>query len=240
MAHVSVLPLGDGAFTVEFSDLSGPAGARRVRALRQTIEAEIDQGRITGVIDLISATRSLTVCFDPLRADYETLTSHILTLSHQEQTISSTESPLWTLPVCYEADVAPDLEDFARSVNLSPQEVIELHTQVTYEVLLLGFLPGFAFLGTLDERLRKPRRTTPRTAVPAGSVGVANDQTAIYPWQSPGGWHLLGRCPITLFDVSKSPPALLSPGARVAFTPISRDEFTAYQTGELSLPEGDK
>ncbi|MEH6630647.1 MAG: 5-oxoprolinase subunit PxpB [Halopseudomonas aestusnigri] len=227
---IRVLTLGDSAFTIEFPSLKGALGARRVRALRARVQLEVDQGNLVGVLDVISASRSLTVCLDPQSSDYELVRDRIANLAREPGNDVKDEGQLWSLPACYQGDYAPDLEDVAQRSGLSPEEVIELHSSFTYDVFLIGFLPGFAFLGEIDKKLRFPRRTSPRVRVPAGSVGIANEQTAVYPWESPGGWHLLARCPVPFFNTAWEQPSLLSPGVRVRFDPISVGEYEKLQS----------
>ncbi len=129
------------------------------------------------------------------------------------------------IPVCYGGALGEDLETLARSRGLSAEAVVAIHSGVTYHVHMLGFVPGFAYLGGLDERLATPRRATPRPRVPAGSVAIADGQTAIYPLETPGGWHLIGRTPLQLFRADASPPSLLNAGDTVRFVPISTEQF---------------
>ena len=137
----------------------------------------------------------------------------------------------WRLPVCYEGEAAPDLAEVAATLGVDEAEVVALHSGTEYLVYMLGFLPGFPFMGDLPERLRLPRRSQPRVRVPAGSVAIATGLTAIYPWESPGGWHLLGRCPVPLFDARRASPSLLAAGDKVRFTPVSADECRALEAG---------
>jgi inhibitor of KinA len=129
------------------------------------------------------------------------------------------------VPVCYGGDLGPDLGDVARQAGCSQEQVIRLHTSRQYRVFVVGFVPGFAYMGPVDSRLALPRRSTPRTRVPAGSVAIAAGQTGIYPMETPGGWHLIGRTAIRPFDESRAAPALFHPGDRVSFRPIPREEF---------------
>src|SRR5690606_19723136 len=140
------------------------------------------------------------------------------------------------LPVCYEGEAAPDLAAVAATLGIRVDELIAAHSGTEYRVYMLGFLPGFPFMGDLPAHLRLPRRAQPRVRVPAGSVAIATGLTAIYPWESPGGWHLLGRCPVPLFDARRAAPALLAAGDRVRFTPVSSAECRAIEAG---LARGD-
>lgn len=220
-----VLMMGDAAFTIEYTDLKGTGGAKQVRALRSKVQAALDAGEITGVVDMISTSRSLTVCLAPAYAGFETVCQQVSNLAGTTANDSDQQGRTWALPVCYEGELAPDLTEVATRAGLSPQEVIDIHSSTAYSILMIGFLPGFPFMAEIDQRLRFPRRESPRTRVPAGSVAIANDQTAIYPWESPGGWHLLGRCPVPLFNADKAVPSLLQAGETVSFEPVSRADF---------------
>jgi len=244
---IRVLALGDGAFTIEFPKIKGAEGARRVRALRDRIEQEKDKGQLEGLVDVISASRSLSVCIDPLRADITKVRDYVSALAIEPVDEVSEATEHWTLPVCYQGEYAPDLADIAERSGLSEQEVINLHKGQSYNVLMIGFLPGFPFMAEVSKILQFPRRTSPRVKVPAGSVAIANDQTAIYPWESPGGWHLLARCPVPLFNASWDSPSLLSAGVSIEFDEIGEKDFKTIEAdlkaGRLdpfSFKSGDK
>lgn len=224
-----VLMLGDAAFTIEFPGLSGVAGAHCVRVLHRNVQEKIEQGQLTGIIDLISATRSLSICLDPEIADFSKVCDAVHALASKPYDEEVSSEHLWTLPACYHGEYAPDMNEISHQSDLATDEVIKLHSETIYDILLIGFLPGFPFMSEISERLRFPRRTNPRLRVPAGSVAIANEQTAIYPWESPGGWHLLARCPIPLFDANWECPSLLSPGARVRFDPVSEQDFKTIE-----------
>jgi inhibitor of KinA len=132
--------------------------------------------------------------------------------------------------VCYAERFALDLEELVQQKHLSKQEIIQLHTSITYRVYMIGFLPGFAYMGEVDEKIAMPRRQQPRTAVPEGSVGIAGAQTGIYPFTSPGGWNIIGRTPLKLFDKDKEEPTFFKPGDEVTFYSITEDEFAHYQS----------
>ncbi|WP_020593034.1 5-oxoprolinase subunit PxpB [Kiloniella laminariae] len=226
---IRILTVGDAAFTIEFPNLEGVSGARQVAALRSRVQEKIKAGQLSGIVDIISASRSLTICLDPFVADYKFLQTAVATLAKQKLSLAKRASQLWRLPACYEGEYGPDLEEVAERSAMSTQEVVALHSAREYELLQIGFLPGFPFLAELDERLRFPRRASPRVRVPAGSVGIANAQTAIYPWESPGGWHLLARCPVPLFNPLWDRPSLLDTGAKVTFEPISSKDLALLQ-----------
>jgi KipI family sensor histidine kinase inhibitor len=216
-----LLPLGDSAVTVEFGDEIDPAVNARVVAYANTVA---NQGW-TGVLDIVPTYRSVTVHFDPLQWDWNELTDRLRTLPRPDPTETASRSVLHTIPVLYGGRWGPDLEDVAAYANLPLDQTITLHASIRYRVYMLGFSPGFPYLGTVPERLAMPRLPTPRTKVPAGSVGIAERQTGIYPTVTPGGWRLIGRTPIPLFRKIARNPFPLRPGDQVQFRPIEQDEF---------------
>lgn len=233
-----LLALGDSAWTLEFGDRIDPALNARVMALAQQVSALRTQDPVLAPItDLVPTFRSLTVHFDPLQADADALGEHLLGLAGHAQA----QAPMgrhWRLPVCFDPEFAPDLPDLAAARGLSPDEVIAQLLQARFRVYMTGFLPGFPYMGGLPPALATPRRATPRARVPAQSVAVAGDMCAVYPWDSPGGWHLLGRTPVLLFDLRHpDQPSLLAAGDRVHWQVISRDEYEDLwprsQRGEL-------
>lgn len=238
---VRILDCGDAAFTIEFGDAIDPALLDAVQGLDRAIEALRVEGGVQGLIETMPTFRSLTVFFDPLRTGRRELLAELQPLLEADRGASQTGGCRWTLPVCYEGEAGPDLQSTAQALGLSTDELIALHSGLEYRVYMLGFLPGFAFMGELPATLRLPRRSEPRTAVPAGSVAIAASLTAVYPWQSPGGWHLLGRCPLPLFDLSQPSPTLLAAGDHVRFAPVSIAECrrlaAAVEAGDLNPRE---
>lgn len=228
-----LLALGDGALTLEFGDRVDPALNARVIAARDALAAMT----LAGISDVVPTWRSLTVHFDPLQLDRERLAGHLLECA----AAAAQESALalrWRLPVVFGDEYGPDLAAVAQATGRRPADVVDALCATELRVFLLGFLPGFPYLGELPDWLRLPRLATPRTAVAANSLAIAGEQAAIYPWQSPGGWHLLGRTPVRLFDINNAGrPALLAPGDSVRFTPIDRGEFermaAAVAAGEI-------
>jgi len=217
-----ILALGDGALTLEFGDRIDPALNARVMAARDALAAL----KLDGISDVVPTYRSLTVHFDPLRLDREVLAGKLLEAVRAPPGKKSALATRWLIPVVFGEEFGPDLADVAHATGRSESTVIEALCASELRVFLIGFLPGFPYLGELPEWLRLPRRATPRTAVPANSLAIAGAQAAVYPWQSPGGWHLLGRTPVRLFDIGDAArPALLAPGDTVRFAPVSRDEF---------------
>ena len=167
----------------------------RSTRLDAAIAAEHAAGRLPGLIETMPTFRSLTVFFDPLRTGRAALLEALQPLFERGASAATAASRRWRLPACYEGEAAPDLAETACTLGITPDDVVALHSGTEVVVYMLGFLPGFPFMGDLPERLRLPRRTEPRVRVPAGSVAIANALTVIYPWESPGGWHLLGALP---------------------------------------------
>jgi KipI family sensor histidine kinase inhibitor len=222
--NMRILSLGDGAFTVEFAAGFDAAARRSVTRLDAAVAAACGAGRLRGVTGTTPTFRSLTVHYDPLLGSRATLEPQVAGLIGERSDAAPAAGIRWRLPVAYGGEGGPDLEPLAAAAGLSAAGVVELHAGTEVEVHMLGFLPGFAFMGDIAAPLRLPRRTEPRTRVPAGAVAIADRLTAIYPWESPGGWHLIGTCPVPLFAPDRDPPALLAPGDRVGFAPTDAAE----------------
>ncbi len=236
---VKFLPVGDTAFSVEFGREIDPETNTRVRGLNAAVRELRERGGLDGLIETIPSFRALLVHYDPLRTSGAELAAAIRPLVEEDRRASA-EGDLWRLPACYGGDeFGPDLAEVAARTGLSSDEVIELHAGATFTVYMLGFMPGLAYMGGLPERLHLPRREDPRTRVPAGSVAIAGALSIVYPWESPGGWHLLGRTPVRLFDLRRGErPVLLAPGDLVRFVPQSRAEFDAM-SGAVAAGEFD-
>ena len=217
---VRFLSAGDRALVVEFGDRID----RRLSAEVLRLDAVIRAERLNGVVETVPTFRSLTVYYDPLATGRAVLERAIADLLDQGRADSG-HARLWRVPVCYEGAFAPDLAEVARLTGLAPAEVVALHSGTRFHVYMLGFLPGFPYMGDLPQPLSLPRRADPRVRVPAGSISIATTLTAIYPYESPGGWHLIGTTPIRLFDLGRTPPALLAPGDTVLFQPINSAAF---------------
>jgi len=212
---------GDRGLLVEFGAAIDPEINQKVRQIFLSLE----NMPIDGVTEIIPTYRSILIFYDPFRSDPERLKKEIL---DRENKLGSWEIPpteTIEIQVAYGNDFGPDLEFVAQHNNLTPEEVIQIHTSGTYLIYMLGFTPGYPFLGGLSEKIFTPRLENPRLVVPAGSVAIANNQTGIYPIDSPGGWQLIGRTPIKLYDPTGSPPILLKAGNYVSFKRISREEF---------------
>ncbi|MEY5097342.1 MAG: 5-oxoprolinase, subunit [Pseudomonadota bacterium] len=224
-----LLSLGDSAWTVEFGQTIDPAVHGRVLGLSHLLESLAGDGRLPGVIEWVPAFRSVTVHFDPERTDALALRAQLAELAGQAGSLSAA-GKRWRLPVCFDADCAPDLADVAAARGLTPEAVVERLSGTVFSVYMLGFLPGFPYLGGLPPELEMPRLATPRKVVPARSIAIAGRMCAAYPWQSPGGWRLLGRTPIRLFDPANARrPALLAPGDQVVWQPVERAAYDAIE-----------
>jgi KipI family sensor histidine kinase inhibitor len=216
---VRIAPFGDAAVLVELGGTTGVAAARRARAVASAIDPL--RGELPGILVPIAAATSVLVPFDPRSLEVSDVETALWRVVGDMPTIVDPprHAPLHELPVRYGGDDGPDLVAVAEEVGRSPADVIELHATTTYEVLFLGFAPGFAYLGELPPPLSVPRLPTPRPRVPARSVAIAGSMTAVYPQASAAGWRLLGRTDARLFDPGATPPARLRPGDRVRFVP---------------------
>ena len=184
---------------------------------------------IAGILNLHPAYCSVLVKFDPLKWRHEDLEKELRKYLGRLDNVTLPAPRQVEVPVCYGGEFGPDLEDVASVHGMTPGRVVELHTSATYLVFFLGFVPGFAYLGELPEELVTPRLPTPRKKVPAGSVGIAGNQTGVYPFETPGGWRLLGRTPLSIFRTERKDLSLLSIGDRVRFVTVSRERFAALE-----------
>jgi KipI family sensor histidine kinase inhibitor len=217
---------GDAALLVHFEHTIDVMVNTQVLAACQGVR----QAGVPGVRDVVPAYGSFAVHFDPLRTDVPLLREVVgraaaAASPHREQ---GHVTPV-EIPVCYGGRFGPDLGAVAAWAGMDPHHVITLHASREYRVFMLGFLPGFPYMGSVDDRIAMPRRDTPRVRVAAGSVGIAGPQTGVYSFESPGGWQIIGRTPLVLFDSRNEPPALLAPGQRVRFRSVSSPEFEAMR-----------
>ncbi len=213
--------MGDRGLLVEYGDAIDETVNRKVRSVAAAVAAEPPEG----VLETVPAYRSLLVIYDPLATRLQKLQDFFRRLEERIDRIAVPPPQTLEIPVCYGGKYGPDLAFVARSHDLTPQEVIALHTARTYTVCMIGFSPGFPFLGGLAPELETPRLQTPRTRVPRGSVAIANNQTGIYPLESPGGWRLIGRTPLKLFDPCSEPPVPYRTGDRIRFTRITEKAY---------------
>ena len=214
-------PLGDSALTLRLGARVDDAVNARVLALWQ----QVRELAIPGVLDLVPAFTTLTVIYDPAQWDWSTLESRLAGIARAAEAAAIEPGRCIEIPVCYERDFAPDMDAVCAHTGLDAAEVVRLHSSASYRVHFLGFSPGFPYLGGLDARLVTPRRATPRTEIEPGSVGIGGTQTGIYPQRTPGGWQLIGRTPLVLFDARRASPCLLGPGDALRFVSISSAEY---------------
>jgi inhibitor of KinA len=223
MSGFRIVDAGDAVLVVEFDDRIDVAVNARTIALADAVRSEA----IAGVRDVVPTFRSVAVYFDPLRTDRDRLRTLLQKAASQVLTGDGRvqSGRVVDIPVCYDAEFALDLDAVASRVGLDPETVVQLHAGRTYRVFMLGFVPGFAYLGMLDARIAVPRRDTPRPFVEPGSVAIAGEQTGVYPARTPGGWHIIGRTPLTMFSPDRPASSLLRAGENVRFSPLDRDEF---------------
>jgi KipI family sensor histidine kinase inhibitor len=220
MPDYRVLNAGDAAIVVEF----GESIDRRLSTWVLALARRLDEARLDGIVETVPTFRSLLVHYDPLVLPTASLAAHIAELMRGLQ-VNEQEGRLWRLPACYDPALGLDLGDVAARTGLSPAQVIERHSAVTYHVYMLGFLPGQAYMGDVPAELALARRETPRLKIPAGSLAIASAMTCIFPMETPCGWHLIGRSPVALWEGGARPHALLAPGDKVSFTPVSLREY---------------
>ena len=219
---------GDRALYIEVGDAISPEVNRRVKGLLDAI----DEAAIEGVEALSPTYRSILVYYDPLKIPLEELKQRLSDLGRALPDASSSEASIFEIPTLYGGEFGPDLDFVASHTGLSPEEVIRIHAGTDYLVYMVGFNPGFPYLGGMSEKIAVPRLETPRVKIPAGSVGIAETQTGIYPLESPGGWRLIGRSPLKMFDPSRDPPALVEAGDLVRFVSINEARYQEIQ-GEV-------
>jgi inhibitor of KinA len=226
-AGPTVSPLGDGAVLLTVAD----ALDLDANALARAVALDIRGRGLDWVTDVIPALVTVAVCFDARTAreagERRATLERMLLEGVARAAGARADAPARTveIPVCYEAAFAPDLEEVARRTGLDAARVVELHAAAPHRVLMIGFAPGHPYIGGLDARLAVPRRASPRQRVEAGSVAIANAQTSIYPFATPGGWNVIGRTPLALFDPVREPASLLEPGDAVVFVPVMHTEF---------------
>lgn len=221
-----IVPLGDAAVLADFSDTLDLAVNARIQQLAEAIRRR----QVPWIVDLVPALGSLAVHFDPERYDLpvppleaaavlvkECLGRRLPDLSEVARTVE--------VPTCYDAEFGPDLAEVAERCKLGVEEAIRRHCASPHRVLMVGFAPGHPYIGGLDEKLSVPRRTTPRPKVIAGSIAIANTQSVVYPFTISGGWNIIGRTPLVIFDAAREWPALMAPGDRVKFRAIDREEY---------------
>ncbi|WP_414050469.1 5-oxoprolinase subunit PxpB [Macrococcus animalis] len=226
---MEIVNINENCISIVFDERIDPS----INAQVIQLKAAIENLQIIGIQELVISYNTLVIYFDDTLTDHATLSEVI-----QKVELGSSDSQLSTtyiIPVCYDAPFNLDLEEMATRHNKSTDEIIQIHTSKPYLIYMLGFMPGFPFLGGLDESIATPRKSSPRKEIPAGSVGIANAQTGIYPLASPGGWNIIGRTPLRLFDPNRNPEVYYEAGDYIKFKHISKDE---YDTIEQSVNNG--
>lgn len=212
---------GDSAVSMEFGNVISEEINKKIRTLTTLIENR----KISGINEVVPTYRSLMIHYNPLIIGYEEL---VIILKETEENINSIELPspeIIEIPVLYGGKYGPDIENVAKYNNLTVEEVVKIHTSAQYLIYMLGFTPGFPYLGGMDKRIATPRLSSPRIKIPAGSVGIAGEQTGVYPVQSPGGWQLIGSTPVELFNPKRDNPILLKSGNYIVFKSINEEEY---------------
>ncbi len=212
---------GDCGLLVECGDTIDPVINNKVRSITAALEGDPP----AGVIEVVPAYRSLLIIYNPSHTTNADLQQQIHDLEAKLTTLEIPEPTVIEIPVCYGGKFGPDIENVAKHHGITEDDVVRCHSEPEYLIYMIGFTPGFPYLGGLPENLHTPRLDTPRLKVPAGTVGIANNQTGIYPVASPGGWQLIGRTPLKLFDLAKKEPFLLKAGAYLKFRPLSPEDF---------------
>lgn len=221
----SIIPVGDTAVDVVFENKIDSIINSQIRNLQSKLEQEA----ITGITGFLAAFRTLTVFYNPMQISWPELKSILTKESQHLDSALHTEKTIVHLPVLYGGEFGPDMVNIEKQSKLSSSEIINLHSQPQYLIYMLGFLPGFAYLGGLDERLATPRLANPRLKINPGSVGIAGTQTGMYPIESPGGWQIIGRTPLQLFQPSADDPFYYSAGDYIKFDAITVSEYQAIQ-----------
>lgn len=226
---------GDSSILIVFGDAISARTNQRIAATVRLIREQ----KIEGIVDMIPAFVSLLINYNPLVISYDSLRERLEAILQMKTESLDTVRRVFEIPVCYGGEYGPDLGIIAKNAGLSEREVIDIHTSCDYLIYMLGFLPGFCYLGGLDERIHTPRLKTPRLKIPAGSVGIGGSQTGIYPMESPGGWNLMGMTPVRTYDPERDVPILVQAGDYIRFVEIDEAEFSrinkAVEAGEYKV-----
>ena len=235
MEKIRVLTAGDSALLIQFEQRIGEDVNRRISATVKLLKMQ----QIEGIVDMIPAYASLLVQYNPLVIRYEEIYKRVSAIVKMDTKVESMEKKVWEIPVLYGGELGPDFFHVAEHAGISGEELIRLHSEKDYLVYMLGFLPGFTYLGGLEEKLHTPRLENPRVKIPAGSVGIGGSQTGVYPVDSPGGWQLIGRTPVKMYDPEKQDPILVQPGEYIHFYSITDSEYAriseAVATGNYTV-----
>jgi inhibitor of KinA len=229
--NFKIIPLSDRSVLVSFGNIIDPAINEKVISLHKTLQ----QSAFEGFIESVPAYASLAVFYDVLKIKtvtqlpaYAFVKNQLIRLLEQLNTATDLSTEIIKIPVCYDPEFGMDIQDLAELHRITVSEIIQLHTAEIYKIYMIGFTPGFAYMGKVVDQLITPRKEQPRLKVAAGSVGIAGSQTGIYPIDSPGGWQVIGKTPYRLFDANRPTPCMLSAGDRVQFFSIDKNEFEQY------------
>lgn len=221
MGDVKYLVSGDCAVCVEFGNEISPEINRKIRAFKIAVEKE----NIEGIVETVPTYRSLLVVYDPAVIRFKELTDKFEAIMGTMDSIPIPPPSVIEIPVLYGGDMGPDLENVAAHNHKTPEEVIRIHTSGEYLIYMLGFIAGFPYLGGMSREIATPRLTSPRVKIEGGSVGIAGEQTGVYPVASPGGWQLIGRTPLKLYDADREKPVLLEAGQYIKFRSVTEEEY---------------
>lgn len=224
---MKIYPVGDIALSVDFGNVIEEKTNDKVMELEKAMQ----KAQIPGILEMVPSYRALMVQYDPMLISYQQLTERIIELNQTLQAGSSVQSKklIRLIPCCYGGEYGEDLKGMETITGFSQEEIIRIHAGMDYKIYMLGFLPGFVYLGGMDERIAAPRLDTPRTAIPAGSVGIGGKQTGVYPIASPGGWRLIGTTPVKFYDPIAEEPILCKAGEYIRFVPVTPEEYVKIQ-----------
>ncbi|MBR1856414.1 MAG: 5-oxoprolinase subunit PxpB [Oribacterium sp.] len=241
MQNIKIVPEGDASLLIQFEQVISPEVNQKIAAAAKLIRAQ----QISGIIDMIPTYCSLLINYNPLVISYETLYKRVESIVRMESHSEAGKKKVWEIPVVYGGAYGPDLGAIAEHAGISEEEVIKIHSSQDYLIYMLGFLPGFTYLGGLDEKIHTPRLASPRVRIPAGSVGIGGSQTGIYPMDSPGGWQLMGMTPVKTYDPDRETPILVEAGDYIRFVPVTEEKYleikAAVEAGtyEVTVHEGE-
>lgn len=221
MNKPKIMPAGDSSLLIEFGAEISVEINRKIAAVVQMMR----ERQVKGVVDIIPAFCSLLVNYDPRVVSYDEIYKELDELAQMDISAGAGHKKIFEIPVCYGGEYGPDIANIAEHAGISEEEVIRIHTSSDYLIYMLGFLPGFCYLGGLDERIHTPRLKNPRLKIPAGSVGIGGSQTGIYPLDSPGGWQLMGMTPVKTYDPNRKNPILYEAGDYIRFVQIDEKEY---------------
>ncbi len=221
MQNIRILTAGDSSLLVEFGAEISPEINRKIAATVQLLKEQ----HIEGIVDMIPTYCSLLINYDPRVLSYEEIRERVFAIVRVETIAGTQRKRVFEIPVCYGGEYGPDMDNIAKHAGLTEEEVIRIHSSKDYLIYMLGFLPGFTYLGGLDERIHTPRLANPRLKISAGSVGIGGSQTGIYPLDSPGGWQLMGMTPVKTYDPNREVPILVEAGDYIRFVPIDEAEY---------------